>query len=135
MSLTYEQAHRALEAAVSKAAEIGSPSSIAVLDAGRELMAFARHERALLASVEISQGKAYAACSMQMPSGELGPLSQPGAPFFGLETTQRRPFVTFGGGQPLQIGGEFAGAVGVAGGTIDQDEEVAAAAVSSVAGT
>ena len=135
MSLTYEQAHQALEAAVGKAAEIGSPSSIAILDGGRELMAFARHEQALLASAEISQGKAYTACSMQMNTGDLASLTQPGQPFYGLETSHQRPFVTFGGGRPLQVDGAFAGAVGVAGGTIDQDEEVASAAVAALGGT
>ena len=66
MALTYEQAQKALRAGVEKATAIGSPSSITIVDGGRELIAFARQDGALLASIEISSGKAYTACSMKM---------------------------------------------------------------------
>ena len=112
-TLTQEQARRALDAGLAKAAEIGSPSSIAIVDAGRNLLAFARMDGALLASIEISQNKAFTARSMNMKTGDIGPLTQPG--------------------QPLVVDGEIAGAVGVAGGLVPQDEEVAAAAAASLA--
>lgn len=131
-TLTIQQATGALRAAVQKATEIGSPSSIAIVDAGRNLLAFARMDDALLASIEISQGKAYTARSMNMNTADIGPLTQPGAPLYGIETSHARPLITFGGGQPLRIGGEIVGAVGVAGGTVDQDDEVASAAVAAV---
>lgn len=130
--LTYDQAQQVLQAGLRKAEEIGSPSSIAVLDGGRELMAFARQTNALLASTDISIAKAYTARSMEMDTGELMPLVQPGGPFFGLERTQEPPFVPFGGGKPLAVGEEIVGAVGVAGGTAEQDDEVAAAAVAAL---
>jgi uncharacterized protein GlcG (DUF336 family) len=133
MGLRYEQAHKALAAALQKADEIGSPSSVAVVDQGRELLAFARQDGALLASTEISIGKAYTACSMKMATKDIGPLTQPGQPLFGLEVTHSRPLVTFGGGRPLEVGGEVVGGVGVAGGTVDQDDEIAAAAAAAVA--
>jgi uncharacterized protein GlcG (DUF336 family) len=133
MGLRYEQAHKALTAALQKADEIGSPSSVAVVDQGRELLAFARQDGALLASTEISIGKAYTACSMKMATKDIGPLTQPGQPLFGLEVTHSRPLVTFGGGRPLEVGGEVVGGVGVAGGTVDQDDEIAAAAAAAVA--
>lgn len=132
MGLQYEQARTALEAALRRATEIGSPSSIAVVDAGRELLAFARQDGALLASTEISMGKAYTACSMRMATKDIGPLTQPGQPLFGLEHTHSRPLVTFGGGRPLEVGGDVVGAVGVAGGTVDQDDEIAAAAAAAL---
>lgn len=130
--LTLEQAQGALQAAVRKAEEIGSPSSIAIVDDGRNLVAFARMDGALLASIEISQGKAYTARSMNMNTADIGPLTQPGQPLYGIETSHARPLITFGGGQPLRIGDEVVGAVGVAGGLVDQDEQVAAAAVTAV---
>jgi uncharacterized protein GlcG (DUF336 family) len=130
--LSYEQARKAVDAAVAKAEEIGSPSSVAVLDAGRELMAFARMEHALLASPEISQAKAYTARSMNMPTADIGPLTQPGGPFFGLEHTHHRPMVSFGGGIPLTVDGQIIGAIGVAGGSADQDVEVASAGAAAV---
>ncbi len=132
--LTLDQARRALDAALAKAVEIGSPSSIAIIDAGRDLLTFARQDGALLASVEISQGKAYTARSLNMSTRDVGPLTQPGQPLYMMETSHQRPIVSFGGGQPLTIGGEIVGAVGVAGGMVDQDDEVASAAVAILAG-
>jgi uncharacterized protein GlcG (DUF336 family) len=134
MGLTYEQAREALDAALRKASEIGSPSSITIVDDGRELIAFARQDDALLASTEISAGKAYTACSMKMATKDIGPLTQPGQPLYGLEHTHQRPLVTFGGGRPLAVDGRVVGGVGVAGGTVDQDDEIAAAAVAALTG-
>jgi uncharacterized protein GlcG (DUF336 family) len=133
MGLQYEQVRRALDAALQKATELGSPSSVAVVDAGRELLAFARQDGALLASIEISMGKAYTACSMRMATKDIGPLTQPGRPLFGLEHTHSRPLVTFGGGRVLEVGDEVVGGVGVAGGTVDQDDEIAAAVAAALA--
>jgi uncharacterized protein GlcG (DUF336 family) len=131
MTLTNEQAQKALSAGIKKATAIGSPSSIAIVDGGRELIAFTRQDGALLASIEISAGKAYTACSMKMATKDIGPLTQPGAPLFGLENTHHRPLITFGGGRPIEVGGEVVGAVGVAGGSTDQDDEIAAAAAAA----
>lgn len=131
-TLTLEQAQGALDAALRRAGEIGSPSSVAIVDAGRELLAFARMDGALLASIEIAIGKAYTARSMNMNTRDIGPLTQPGQPLYGIETSHARPLITFGGGRPLAIGGEIVGAVGVAGGTVDQDDEVASAAVAGL---
>jgi len=127
LGLSFDQARRVLDAALAKAEEIGSPSSVAVVDAGRELVAFARQDDALLASTEISQNKAYTARSLNMATKDVGPLTQPGQPLFGLETTHQRPLVSFGGGRPLAVGDEIVGAIGIAGGSPDQDDEVAAA--------
>ena len=132
--LSYADGRRVVEAAVAKAEEIGTPSSVTVLDGGRELLAFARMDDALLASVEISQAKAYTARSLNMATADVGPLTQPGAPFWGLETSHRRPMVTFAGGLPLELAGKVVGAIGVAGGTLDQDAEVAAAGAAALGG-
>lgn len=131
-SLSLQDAQHAIEAALAKAAEIGSPSSVAVVDAGRELLAFARQDGALLASVEISIGKAYTARSLNMNTGDIGPLTQPGQPLYGLEGTHRRSLVSFAGGRPLRRGDEVVGAVGVAGGTVDGDDAIAAAAAAAL---
>lgn len=133
-TLSYDLARRVLDAAVSEAGRIESPSSIAVVDQGRELVAFARNDGALLASIEIALGKAYTSASMQVPTAALAEMSRPGQPLYGLETTHSRPLVAFAGGQPLEIDGAFVGAVGVAGGTVDQDDQVARAAVEAVTG-
>lgn len=133
-TLTLEAAQTALEAALAKARDIGSPSSIAILDRGRELAAFARMDGALLASAEISQAKAYTAGSLDCATRDLDAATQPGAPLYGLQTSHLsagRALVTFGGGVPISVNGEVVGAVGVAGGTPDQDHEIAAAGAAA----
>jgi len=124
-----------MAAALAKASELGVQSSVAIVDAGRELLAFARQDGALLASIEISQNKAYTACSMNMATVDIGPLTQPGQPLYGLATSHGRPLITFAGGRILKVGDEVVGAVGVAGGMVDQDDAAAAAAVASLAGS
>lgn len=134
--LTLSQAQRVLDAALAKAEEIGSPSSIAVQDDGRELVAFARMDGALLASAAISQAKAYTARSLNAATKDVGDLVQPGGPLFGLETSHLavgRSFVAFGGGVPLSAADDVVGAIGVAGGSPDQDHEIAAAGAAALA--
>lgn len=134
LGLTLAQARQVLDAALAEAEELGSASSIAVVDAGRELVAFARQDGALLASTEIAQNKAYTARSLNMATKDVGPLTQPGQPLFGLESTHQRPLVSFGGGRPLALDGDVLGAIGVAGGTPDQDDEIAAAGAAALGG-
>lgn len=131
--LTAAQVQKALAAGVAKAQAINSPSSIAIVDAGRNLLGFVRMENALLASIEISQRKAYTARSLNMRTGDIMPLVQPGAPLYGMETGHVPPLVVFGGGIPVEHNGEVIGAVGVAGGAVPDDEAVAAAAVAALA--
>ena len=73
VEISAAQAQAAITAGVKKAAEIGSPSSIAIVDSGRNLIAFQRMDGALLASIEISQGKAYTARSLNMKTGDVTP--------------------------------------------------------------
>lgn len=127
-----DQAQRVLEAAMQKSEEIGVPMSIAIVDEGRELLLFARQRGAVLGSIEVAIGKAYTARTLDMSTVDIGPMTQPGQPLFGLETTHQRPLVTFAGGRPLQVGDVIVGAVGASGGTPEQDDEVAAAGVAAL---
>jgi len=130
--ITADRAQKGIAAAIAKAKEIGSPCSISIVDAGRNLLAFHRMDGALLASIEISQGKAYTSRSLNMKTGDVTQYVQPGGPFYAMETSHRTPMVVFGGGLPVEIGGKVVGAVGVAGGMIDQDVAVAEAALSAI---
>lgn len=132
--LTAEQVQAALKAGIAKAKELNSPSSIAVIDAGRNLVGFLRMDGALLASIEISQGKAYTARSLNMKTGDVTQYVQPGGPFYGMETSHRQPLVVFGGGVPVTRNGQVVGAVGVAGGMIPDDEAVAETVAGALAG-
>ena len=132
--LRLEASQAALRAALEKAREIGSPSSIAVVDAGRELLAFARMDDALLASAEIAQAKAYTARSLNCATKDVDTATQPGGPLYGMQTAHLaagRALVTFGGGVPITVDGEIVGAIGVAGGTPDQDHEIASAGAAA----
>jgi uncharacterized protein GlcG (DUF336 family) len=136
-TVSYDQGVAAIAAAIAKAEEIGSPSSIAVIDTGRELVSFARMDGALLASVAISQAKAYTARSLNSATKDVSGWAQPGGPLYGIETAHLaagRALVTFGGGVPVVVDGEVVGAIGVAGGSPDQDHEVASAGAAALAG-
>ena len=132
--LTYSDARVALDAALAKAAEIGVSSSIAILDAGREIIAFARHEKALLITGEMAIGKAYAARSVNGPSSQLEEATKPSGPFWGLQHGVSARLVTFGGGFPIVLDGYIVGAIGVGGGTIDDDTQVATAGLAALEG-
>jgi uncharacterized protein GlcG (DUF336 family) len=133
-NVTIEAAEAAIAAAKQKANEIAQPMNIAVVDAGARLVAFARMDGAMLASIDIAQRKATTAMMMKMSTSDLAPLVQPGGPLFGIEVTNGG-LVPFAGGIPLRDAhGEPVGAIGVSAGTVEQDEEVAAAGAAAFHG-
>ena len=129
--LTLKDARRIVSAAEEKAQEMGQPMDIAVLDAGRNLKYFARMDGAWLGSIEIAIDKAHTSVSFEMPSEDLTSQAQPGEPLFGINTNKNSRVVIFAGGIPIQRDGEVVGAVGVSGGTPDQDQQVAEAGAAA----
>ncbi|MDX6656813.1 MAG: hypothetical protein QOH62_1606 [Solirubrobacteraceae bacterium] len=119
-------------AAQAKAVEIGVPMNIAVVDEGGNLVAFARMDDAWLGSIDIAQNKAYTARAFDMPTKDLAPLAQPGGPLYGIEASNRGRLIVFAGGIPLVSGGRVVGAIGVSGGSVEQDQEVAEAGVAAL---
>ncbi len=105
--------------------------NIAVAEVGGNLKAFGRMEEAWLASIEVAIDKAFTAASLGISTEELGGMAQPGQPLFGINTTNGGRIVIFGGSIPLMREGEVVGSVGVSGGTVDQDQEVAEAGVGA----
>jgi len=131
-TVTLDEAQTIIQAAQQKAQEIGQPMNIAIVDNGRELKAFARMEDAWLGSIEISIDKAFTAASFpDFNTQDLAEVTQPGQPLYGLETIRHGRFVNFAGGIPLTRNGDIAGAIGVSGGTVDQDQEVAEAGIAA----
>jgi uncharacterized protein GlcG (DUF336 family) len=127
MSITLEQAEQLSEAAKAKAREIGVPMNIAIVDEGANLVSFHRMDNAWLGSVDISIRKAKTARFFDMNTGELGKASQPGGPLFGIEHSNGG-LITFPGGVLLKdASGKIVGAIGVSGGSVEQDHEVASA--------
>ncbi|MFC6765202.1 GlcG/HbpS family heme-binding protein [Natrinema soli] len=130
--VTLEAAKEIIAAAEKKADEVQVPMCIAVLDEGANLVGFHRMDDALLASIDIARNKAYSAISLKMDTRAIHDASQPGEPLYGIGNTNDGRIVTFGGGFPLRDGdGNVIGAVGVSGGSVDEDEEVARAGVDA----
>jgi len=132
MSLTLEIVEKLSLAAKAKAKEIGVPMNIAVVDEGANLKAFHRMDNAWLGSIDISIKKAKTARFFDMDSGEIGKLSQPGQPLYNIEHSNGG-LITFPGGVVLKNeNGLVIGAIGVSGGTVDQDHEVATAGAAAL---
>jgi uncharacterized protein GlcG (DUF336 family) len=130
-SVTLSAAQAVVDAARAKAEEIGVPMNIAVVDEGNNLTAFARMDGAWLGSIDIAQNKAYTARSFDMSTLELAPLAQPNQPLYGIEASNQGRLIVFAGGIPLTAGDRIVGAVGVSGGSVEQDHEVAEAGVAA----
>jgi uncharacterized protein GlcG (DUF336 family) len=135
--VTLDAAQAMIAAARRQAQEIGVPMNIAIVDEGNNLVAFARMDGAWLGSIDIAQGKAYTARAFDMGTDALAPLAQPGQPLYGIEASNQGRLIVFAGGVPLKADGTVVGAIGVSGGSVDQDQQVAeagAAAFSEKAG-
>ncbi len=125
-------ARAVVDAAKAKAAEIETKMNIAVVDAGGNLKAFLRMDGAWLGSIDIAIRKARTARFFDMPTGEIGKLSQPGAPLYNIEHSNGG-LITFPGGVPIKSAdGAIIGAVGVSGSTVEDDHTVATAGVGAV---
>ena len=125
--LTLEAAEKIISAANKKAAQLKTRMDIAVVDAGGNLKAFARMDGAWLGSIDISIRKARTARWFDMNTGEIGKLSQPGGPLYGIEHSNDG-LITFPGGVPLKNSkGDIIGAIGVSGSTVENDHAVALA--------
>ena len=127
MSLTLDQAKTALEACIKKSEEIGVKMNIAVVDAGANLTAFWRMDGAWLGSIDIAMKKARTARYFDMPTGDIGGLSQPGGALYNIEHSNGG-LISFPGGVPVVDGnGTVLGAIGVSGSTVENDHTVAEA--------
>lgn len=129
--LSLADADAVIAAARTQAQKIGQPMNIAVVDDGGHLVAFARMDGAIKASIDISWRKARTSVLMNLPTGDLSEVTQPGQELYGLEWTSGG-LVTFGGGVLLQRGGETIGAVGVSAGSVEQDVSVAEAGAAAL---
>ena len=125
--ITLADAKRVIAAAERKAEEIGQTMNIAVVDAGGNLVAHVRMDKAWIGSVDISIKKAWTSRAFDIPTKDLAGLSQSGDQFFGIHASNGGRVMIFAGGVPLKRGGEVVGAVGVSGGLGKQDHAVAEA--------
>src|SRR3954471_12728818 len=130
--ISLDQAQKVIEAAAKKAAELKIKQNIAVVDAGGSLKAFVRMDGAWLGSIDIAQKKAKTARYFDMPTGEIGKLSQPGQPLYMIEISNGG-LISFPGGVPIKTQDDVViGAIGVSGSTVENDDACAQAGAGAV---
>lgn len=127
--INLELAKKMIEGAEKEANNIGVPMVISIVDDGGNFVACHRMDDALLVSVDIAQNKAWTSVALKMPTSDLTKVTGPGQELFGINTTNSGRVVLFGGGIPLRLDDRIVGAVGVSGGSVEQDISVAQAAV------
>jgi uncharacterized protein GlcG (DUF336 family) len=129
MHVNLANAEKAIDAARKKSLELKTQMCIAVVDSGANLKAFMRMDDAWVGSIDIAIKKAKTACFFGMATGDLGQLSQPAKPLFGIEHSNDG-LITFPGGLPIvDEDGVLVGAIGVSGSSVENDHAVAAAGV------
>lgn len=132
MNLTLEQAEKIIAAAKKKAKDLDTKMNISVVDGGANQVAFVRMDGAWLGSADIALKKAKTARFFDMPSGEIGKLSQPGESLYNIEHSNGG-LISFPGGVLVKNkNGEIIGAVGVSGSAVENDHAVATAGAEAL---
>jgi uncharacterized protein GlcG (DUF336 family) len=129
--VTLTDARKIIAAAEKKATEIGQPMNIAVADEGGNLVAHVRMDGAWIGSIDISQKKAYTSRAFDISTKDLAQHSQSGGQFFGIHASNDGKIMIFAGGIPLKKNGKVVGAVGVSGGSGEQDHAVGEAGATA----
>ena len=124
--MTLETAKKLIDMVEKKAEEMGIAVIIAVADKAARPVAIHCMDDAYIASFDIALNKAYTSAGLKMSTADLSRLSGPGQPLYGIQHTNEGKIVIFGGGEVLEANGRIAGALGVSGGTLEQDTYLAA---------
>jgi len=120
-TITLAAARAMAEAVQEKAKEINVPVVVAVVDCGGNTLMLQRMEEAFTTSCDIALNKAWTACCLKTGTHQLTQDVQPGKSLYGLQLTNQQRIVIFGGGYPVVLNNQVIGAVGVSGGTVEQD--------------
>ena len=131
-TLTLADATQITEAARAHAAGLGTPVTITVVDGGGNVRTQTRMDGARFGTLNVSANKAFTAAAFGAPAKVLTDLVQPGAPLFGFADAMGGRFVSFAGGVPLVREDEVVGAIGISGGSVDQDQAIAEAGVAAL---
>lgn len=129
--LTLADARTIIAAAEKKASEMKHPMNIAVVDGGGNLVSHVRMDGAWIGSIDISINKAFTSRAFDISTKDLGDNSQPGQQFYGIHASNHGRIMIFAGGIPLRRGGVVVGAIGVSGGSGEQDQTVAQAGAAA----
>ncbi len=130
-TISAEGAQQVMSAAIAKANELGVPMSIAVVDDSGQLKAFLRMDGAIFPSVTVAQDKAYTASGFGLPTIQwYDAIKDDPRLLHGIGSISR--FTMLGGGHPIVSDGAVIGAIGVSGGSYQQDAEVAQAGADAL---
>lgn len=129
-TVNLEQARRAIAAAVAEARRINVPMAIAVVDTSGNLVAFEKMDNTQTASILVAQNKAVSAAVYRRPTKVFQDALAAGGANLRILTLPNANAVE--GGVPLTQGGRITGAIGVSGGSPDQDSAVAAGGVAGI---
>jgi uncharacterized protein GlcG (DUF336 family) len=132
--ITLNDARNVIAAAEKKASEIGQPMNIAVVDGGGNLISHIRMDGAWIGSINISINKAFTSRAFDIATKDLAKHSQPGGQFYGIHASNDGRIMIFAGGTPLKRNGKVVGAIGVSGGSGEQDQAVAEAGAGAFLG-
>ena len=130
--ITLDDAKKIISAAEKKAIEINHPQNIAVVDSGGNLIAHVRMDGAWIGSIDISIKKAYTARAFNISTKDLAKDCQPGGQFYGIHESNDGRVMIFAGGIPIIKNGQIVGAIGVSGGSGEQDQLVAEAGANAL---
>ncbi|HEX2926414.1 MAG TPA: cob(I)yrinic acid a,c-diamide adenosyltransferase, partial [Ruminiclostridium sp.] len=125
-----DKAKKIIDAAERKAKEINVPMVIAVVDDGGNLIAQHRMDGSLLASISLAFDKAYTAVALKMSTDQAAKVAVPGETLYGINTANNGKFIVFGGGFPLAEADKIVGGLGVSGGSVEEDMQVARAGLA-----
>ena len=128
-NLSLEKARKIIRAGEKKAKEMNLSAVFAVVNSEGNLIIEERMDNAILVSVEVAYKKAYTAAALKLNTQDLTALVQPGAMFYGLQADPK--YIIFGGGVLLKVDGKIVGAIGVSGGSAQEDIEIAKACVEA----
>ena len=128
-NLSLEKARKIIRAGERKAKEMNIAAVFAVVNPEGNLIIEERMDNAILVSIEVAYKKAYTAAALKLNTQDLTALVQPGAMFYGLQSDSK--YIVFGGGMLLKVDGKIVGAVGVSGGSAQEDMEIAKACVKA----
>lgn len=124
--MTLAKANALIEKVQGQAAQMGLSVVVAVADAAGRPVSVQSMDGAYIASFDIALNKSFTSASLKMSTQKLGTLSQPGESLYGIQFTNGGKIVIFGGGETLEVDGQIVGAIGVSGGSADEDTSLAA---------
>src|SRR6202046_83820 len=132
MTLTLDLAEKGVRAGREHASTLGVAACLVVCDAAGHLKAFARMDQAWLGAIDVALRKAKTSALFEAETQLIWEVSREDGQAHGLESSNGG-LITFAGGIPLRSNaGKLVGAVGVSGGQVAQDYDIAKAAESAL---